>query len=174
MKLFGLASGIAQLVGNAGADVLQLFGGFYFVGCAQCFVKRFAQIYLAHIDRRAITIFAKVLYVHHAQRDVLQRHLVSAAVFGQISLPTDHAFYLKTLGTLAHGYGAQFDAGAAVVKAALVDLDAFVVGRVIYLDTRRDFLACFFVGNHDFAGKQLGHASGVMLDNKFFQLNRKR
>ena len=67
----------------------------------------------------------------------------------------------------------QLDGGAAVIKAALVDLNAFVAGRMIHLDTLFQLFAGFAVMNHDFAGKQLGHAGGVVLHDEFFELNRK-
>jgi len=44
---------------------------------------------------------------------------------------------------------------------------------VVYLDPRWHFFASGFVVNHDFAGEQFWHAGGVVLDNKFFELNGK-
>ena len=146
------------------------------------------QIDLAHIHarRRSCAFFAKIFNVDDAQRGVFQRHLLST--IGQAGLPAYGAVQLKTfavqlkifavrfhsLAACRQGHGSQLDAGAAVVKAALVNLDTTIAGRVIHLDTGWNFFARFFVGDDDFAGKQLGHARGVMLDNEFFQLYRKR
>ena len=68
----------------------------------------------------------------------------------------------------------QRDAGAAIVKAGLVNLNTPVAHRMIDLDTGRNFLAAFFVMDHDVTGKQFRHAGRVILDHEFFQLNRKR
>ena len=72
-----------------------------------------------------------------------------------------------------HGYCLEGDAGATIVKAGLINFDPLVAGRVVDFDPRLNFLAGFFIVNHDVAGKQLGHAGGVVLNDKLLQFNRK-
>ena len=73
------------------------------------------------------------------------------------------------------GTALQLHAGAAVVEAGLVDLDAacsWPGGS-----PRRAAgicLAGLAVVDHDLAGEQLGHAGGVVLDDELLQLDRER
>jgi len=45
---------------------------------------------------------------------------------------------------------------------------------VVDLDAGRNSGPGFLVVQHDFAGKQLGHTGGVVLDNKFLEFDRER
>ena len=49
-----------------------------------------------------------------------------------------------------------------------------MAGRVVHLDTRLLLLAGFVVLNHDLAGKQLGHAGFVILDDEFLEFHGER
>ena len=140
---------------------------------AQALVNGAAQIDFAHIHTRTLgtSTTGHVFHVDHAQPGELQAHLLVA--IGQVGAAADGAFHLKRLGGGRHGHGLQFDAGAAVVKARLVNVDALEAGRVVHLDPRFALLARGFVVDDDVAGKQLGHAGRVVLDDELFQLDDK-
>jgi hypothetical protein len=84
----------------------------------------------------------------------------------------DGALHVKRLELPSIG-SAQLDVRAAVVEAALVDLDALVAGRVVDLHAAV-LLAGGAVVDHDLAGEQLGHAGGVVLDDELLELDRER
>ena len=78
----------------------------------------------------------------------------------------------KRLRGGTEGHRAEFDLRATVVKAGLVNLDPSVAGGVIDLDALGDGFTGFVIVQDDFAGKQLGHAGVVVLNDEFFQLDR--
>ena len=168
-----MARRIAQLVADAGAHIAQVFGLRGFVARPQTLIDGAAQIHLAHIHRRALGPFTTrhVLDIDDAQPGELQAQFLVA--IGQVGAAANGAFYFKGLGGCRHGHGLQLDAGAAVVKAGLVNVDALEAGRMVHLNTRFLFLTCGLVMDDDVAGKQLGHARRVILDDEFFQLNDK-
>ena len=85
----------------------------------------------------------------------------------------NHAFHIEGLRDAIHGHGVQLDGRAAIIKAALINLDALVACRMVHFHTFFQLFASCAVMNDDIAGKQLGHASGVVLHNEFFELYRK-
>ena len=115
---------------------------------------------------------AEVFHIDHTQRGEFKCELFGA--IAQIADAADISFNLKGLGGGIHGNRLQRDAGAAIVKAGLKNLNAPVAHRMINLNAGRNFLAGFFVVDHDVTGKQFRHAGRVILDHKFFQFNRKR
>ena len=177
MVLAGLACGVAQLVAHAGAHVAQLFLGHGLVGSAQAGLDGLAQIHLAHIGPRHVGGPREVFHVDGAQRGEFQGHGVAArgsALVGELGGATHHAFHIKRLGSGRHGHRTQLELGAPIVKAGLVNLDALVAGGVVHLHAGRCFLARGFVVDDDFAGKQLGHAGGVVLHDELLEFHRKR
>ena len=68
----------------------------------------------------------------------------------------------------------QLQTRTAVVKAALVNLNTFESSRMVHLNTLRGSFTCFFVIQHYFASKHLGHTSGVVLHHELFQFHHKR
>ena len=137
------------------------------------------QVNLAHIGAWHVASAAaagKVLHIDDAQRGVLKREFFSAGALPvrQAAGAADRALNFEGFAGCGHGNGLERDAGAAVVKAGLVDLHALVARRVVYFDPRRRLLAGGLVVDDDVAGKKLGHAGRVILDDEFLQLDGKR
>ena len=171
--LTGLTGRVAQLVAHAWAHVAQFFGLGGLVARTQALINGVAQIDLAHIHCGALGACATghVFHVDHTQPGELQRQFVIA--IGQVGGATNGALDLKRLGGCRHGHGLQLDAGATVVKAGLVNVDALEARRVVHLDACFTLLAGGLVVDDDVAGKQLGHAGRVVLDDELFQLDDK-
>lgn len=178
LELARLARGIAQLVADAGADVAQLLLGHGLVGRAQALVDGLLQVHLAHIGGAATGAArtAEVLDVDGAQLGKLQRQRLVLAVgelARELAGAANHAFDIEGRGPGLQRHGMQLHRRAAVIKAGLVDLDAAVAGRVVDLDALFQLLARGLVVDDDLAGKQLGHARGVVLDDELLELHRK-
>ena len=82
-----LARCVAQLVGEAGANVAQVFLGVWLVGSAQARINRLAQVNLAHVNARATLaqVLAHVFNVDHPQRGVFQSEFVTGRSGGNCS-----------------------------------------------------------------------------------------
>ncbi|MDT4829379.1 hypothetical protein FQZ97_627970 [compost metagenome] len=174
LVLARLASRVAQLVADAGADVAQHLGLVGLVGGAQARLDAVAQVDLAHVGAAAHrAAVGEVLHVDHAQRGVLERELVLAV--GDLGArAADDALDLEGLGRGRHRHRLELHRGAAVVEARLVDLHALVAGRVVHLDARGHLLAALAVVQHHLAGEQLGHAGRVVVDDELLQLDGER
>jgi hypothetical protein len=96
------------------------------------------------------------------------------ALVGELGGAAHHALPPRTAPAPRHGHRTQLDGGAAVVKAGLVNLDALVAGGVVHLDRAGVLLARGLVVNDDLAGKQLGHAGGVVLHDELLEFHGKR
>ena len=172
-----LAGAVAQAVGDGRADVVQQLVLGHLVARAQARGDGVHQIDLAHIGRAgALTGIggAQVLDIDDPQRGELQRHLLLAlgALRDQFGLAADGAFDLESLA-LAQRQAAQLHPRAAVVKAALVQGHAVVEHRLVDLHAVLGGLAGAVVVDGDLAGKQFGHAGGVVLDDELLQLHVK-
>jgi hypothetical protein len=165
----------SQLVGHAGAHVAQLALGDRLVARAQARFDGLAQVDLAHVGARAAgAAVAEILHVEHAQRRVFERERLARARVRELRGAADRALHLELPRARHHGPRAQAHVRAAVVEAGLVDLDAFVAGRMVHLHARGRGLARGLVVDHDLAGEQLGHAGGVVLHDEFLELHRER
>ena len=142
--------------------------GYGLVGSTEAGVNRLAQIHLAHIRARSAQAGAcsEIFDVDDAQRGVFECELFVAVA--QVAGAANRALNFEGLGLGAHGNRFQRDAGAAIVKAGLINLDAAVARRVIHLDPRRNLLAGFLIVNDDVTGEQLGHAGRVILHIELF------
>ena len=148
---------------------------FGLVSCTQLGIHGIAQIHFADIDTlRRIT--TKILNVDHPQSGVLHRQLIagSPGLVGQLRRATDHAGQFERLGTPGQRLRTQTQAGATIIKAALEYLDAPVLDGMVHLGARLNFLARHLVVDNDIAGKQFGHARGVVLHNEFFEFDGER
>ena len=174
LELTRLARRIAQLVAHAGADIAQLFFRRGLVGSAEPRLDGLVQINLAHIGscrRRTARVAsgAKIFHVDDTQCRELERQFFSAVALAidQAAGAANRALDFEGFAGCGHRDSLERDAGAAVVEAGLVNLHTLVVRGMVDLNPRIRFFARRLVVDDDIAGKKLGHAGGVILNDEF-------
>ena len=156
-----LAGIITQAVNNRGADI----GEFLFLPHRAHIVERVLQALRPFFGRRAhvfhihggkLVEFEPVFFAAHIQRKFAHRHRIHlrglALITGQIP-------------------GFEFQIGAAIGKAGLINGDAVQSERVVDAYGLLDFFAALFIGYHQIAGEILGHAGVVEINMKLFQFH---